>query len=113
MALVTSGDSSVAENVESIVRSYLETQNLLFSQRRDLVIILFERGGVKTSEQFDEIRNHIKLAYISNFTRTTFYKQLIPNNTFEYGREFTNDKMFYDEGCNLAREIKRKQISRM
>jgi len=100
---------SVEENIKSIVKSYLDTQEILFSQRRNLVILLFEKGGIKTAEQFHDIKNYIRLAYISNFKRTTFYKQLIPNDKFEYGREFTNDQMFYDEGCNLLRELKRSK----
>lgn len=106
----SSSDLSVAVSVENIVRSYLETENILFSQRRELVIILFERAGITSLPQFEEIRNSIKLAYISNFQNTVMYKQLIPSENFVYDdKAFINDQMFYDEGFKLMRESKKRK----
>ena len=110
MALVAlSAESNVGNNVESLVRSYLETQNVLFNQRRDLVILLFEKAGIQTYEQFYQIRNYIRHAYTANFSRTTLYKEIIPSDKFVYyDKQFTNDQMFFDEGCHLLK-IQRKK----
>jgi len=101
MALAKLNSKSLQERIVALVQSYSQLEGCLAQSRRAITVELFDIFGVTTEKGFQEIKNYIIDIYKNQFLNTTLFKSFIPSTFLYDGREFTCDKMFYDEGCRL------------
>jgi len=107
--MIANSNEVVFQKIQDVVDSFCDIQGNLFTQRRELVVSLFEEAGIKSSKQFDESKNYIKLAYTANFAKTSFYKAIVSKEFRFNDRLFQCDKHFYEEGLILTRGLKKRK----
>lgn len=109
--IATNDGIGIPKQIQDIVDSYCDFQGILFTQKRELVIALFERAGIKSPKQFDETKSFIKLAYTGNFIKTKFYQEIVHEEIQYNDIVLRTDKDFYEVGLSLTRGLKKRKQS--